>query len=87
MAIDVALVPCTAYDSAICRTALEQVLDDHRTEAAANRLQRFFRTAMPVTVAAGMVFGFCLLFAAEPWLRSQSPALYQTASRLIQFWL
>lgn len=75
------------FAAALCWLALEHALDDHRTEFAAKRFQRFFRTAMPVTVAAGMVFGFCLLFAAEPWLRSQSPALYQTVSRLVQFWL
>ena len=75
------------FAAALCWLALEQVLDDHRTEPAALRLTGLYRVAMPVTAAAGMVFCFCLLFAAEPWLRSQSPALYQTVSRLIQFWL
>ena len=75
------------FAAALCWLALEHALDDHCTEPAAKQLQRFFRAAMPVTVAAGMVFGFCLVFAAEPWLHSQSPALYQTVSRLVQFWL
>ena len=75
------------FAAALCWLALEQVLDDHRAEPAALRLRCGFRVAMPVTVAAGMAFGFCVLFAAEPWLYSQSPALYQTVSRLVQFWL
>ena len=75
------------FAAALCWLALEQVLEDHSAEPAACRLQRGFRTAMPLAAAAGMVYSFCVFFAAEPWLRSQSPALYQTVSRLIQFWL
>lgn len=75
------------FAAALCWLALEQVLEDHCAEPAAGRLQRGFRTAMPLAAAAGMVYSFCVFFAAEPWLRSQSPALYQTVSRLIQFWL
>ena len=75
------------FAAALCWLALEQVLEDHCAEPAAGQLQSSFRVAMPLAVAAGMVYSFCVFFAAEPWLRSQSPALYQTASRLIQFWL
>ena len=75
------------FAAVLCWLALEQVLEDHRTEAVVKWLRNGFRIILPAAAAAGMVYGFFVFFAAEPWLRSQSPALYQTVSRLIQFWL
>jgi len=50
-------------------------------------MQRYWRAAFVAAAGAGAVYNFFLFFSAEPWLYGQNPALYQTVSRLIQFWL
>ena len=42
---------------------------------------------LPLAVLAGACYSFCVYFTAEPGLIGQNPALYQTVSRLAQFWL
>ena len=51
------------------------------------RLQAVLRTGLALSVGAGAVYGFCLVFAAAPWLYGQNPGLFQTVSRLVQFWV
>ena len=42
---------------------------------------------MALSVAAGAIYSFCVVFSAEPLLFARSPALFQNVSHLIQFWL
>lgn len=65
----------------------EQVLQDHTGQPGVAALQSLYRTALPLAVLAGAVYNFCVYFSAEPGLIGQNPALYQNASRLVQFWL
>ena len=46
-----------------------------------------WRAAFGLAVAAGIGYNFCVFFTAMPGLVGQNPALYQTVSRLVQFWL
>ena len=50
-------------------------------------LTKLLRTALPLAVLAGLCYNFCVYFAAEPQLIGQNPGLYETVSRLVQFWL
>ena len=65
----------------------EQVLQDHAAQPGIAALQGLYRRALPLAVLAGAAYNFCVYFAAEPGLLGQNPSLYQTVSRLVQFWL
>ncbi len=75
------------FAAALCWMAAGQALADHAGEALVPRVQRVFRVVMPLSAAAGMVFQFLLFFGAEPYLYLNAPGLFNTASRLVQFWL
>ena len=65
----------------------EQTLQDHAGQPGAAVLTKALRITLPLAVLAGMVYNFCVYFAAEPQLIGQNPALYENVSRLVQFWL
>ena len=55
--------------------------------AARPRPQRFLRAALLGCTGMTCLLAFLVVFAAEPWLSGKNPMLFQTVSRLIQFWL
>ena len=65
----------------------ENTLQDHAAQPGIAVLTRVLRRALPLAVLGGMMYNFCVYFAAEPQLIGQNPALYETVSRLVQFWL
>lgn len=65
----------------------EEVLRSHAGQPGMATLQNLFRRLLPLAVLVGAAYHFCVYFAAEPGLIGQNPALYQTVSRLVQFWL
>ena len=73
------------FAGALCWLAAEEALSGHTP--ALRPLQYTLRSCMGLAVGAGLVYGFCVVCAAEPWLYGQNPALYQNISRLVQFWL
>ena len=76
------------FAAALCWLAAEETLADHAAGCRpVARLQAVLRTGLALSVGAGAVYGFCLVFAAAPWLYGQNPGLFQTVSRLVQFWV
>lgn len=66
----------------------ETALAEHRDAfAGMQRLEQGFREAFCMAVGVTAWYTACVYFAAEPGLLGQNPALYQTVSRLVQFWL
>lgn len=65
----------------------EQILQTHAAQPGIDALQRALHTVLPLAVLAGACYSFCVYFTSEPGLIGQNPALYQTVSRLAQFWL
>lgn len=65
---------------------LEETLQRHAGDALAC-LRAPLRAGLALAVAAGIAYSFCVFFGCEPYLFGRSPALYQTVSRLVQFWL
>ena len=65
----------------------EQILQAHTAQPGIDALQRALHTVLPLAVLAGACYSFCVYFTSEPGLIGQNPALYQTVSRLAQFWL
>ena len=78
-------LPVMLFAAALCWLLAEQALQN-RTDAFC-RLQKPLRVAAVCTAAVGIVYNFCVFFAAEPYLYGQNPGLYQTMSRLVQFWM
>lgn len=80
--------PALLLAAALCWLTAEQALAVHASfYAPLHKAAPWGRAALALTVAATAAYTFCVYFAAEPWLYSQSPALYQNVSRLVQFWL
>lgn len=75
------------FAGALCWLAGEQALGDHCGEALVPRVQNVFRVSMNLTAASNLVFAFLLFFAAEPYLYKNTPGLFNSVSRLVQFWL
>ena len=76
------------FAAALCWLAADEALTRHAAlHPPLLRVQHALRAAMGLAVGAGVCFGFCVVFGAEPWLYSQNAALFQTASRLVQFWM
>ena len=76
------------FAAALCWLAAQEAAEDRAALAPPLRgLRSALRAGMGLAVGAGLVYGFLVIFAAEPWLYSQNPALFQNASRLVQFWL
>ena len=76
------------FAAALCGLAAREGGGDRPALAPPLRgLRSALRAGMSLAVGAGLVYGFLVIFAAEPWLYSQNPALFQNASRLVQFWL
>ena len=76
------------FAGAVCWLAAENAMEDVRTALpVGGQLQRMLRTGMLVAVAAGLVFGCCLFFGAEPYVYKNNPTLFDTLTRLVQFWL
>ena len=73
--------------AALAWALTEQILQTHAAQPGIDALQRALRTVLPLAVLAGACYSFCVYFTAEPGLIGQNPALYQTVSRLVQFWL
>ena len=73
--------------AALAWALAEQILQTHAAQPGIDALQRALRTVLPLAVLAGACYSFCVYFTAEPGLIGQNPALYQTVSRLTQFWL
>ena len=73
--------------AALAWALAEQVLQAHAAQSGIDVLQRAFCTILPLAVLAGACYSFCVYFTAEPGLIGQNPALYQSVSRLVQFWL
>ena len=75
------------FAGVLCWLAGEQALGDHCGEALVPRVQNVFRVSMNLTAASNLVFAFLLFFAAEPYLYKNTPGLFNSVSRLVQFWL
>ncbi len=75
------------FAAALCWLAAGQALAEHSDEALMPKVQRIYRIAMPLSAAAGMVFQFLLFFSAAPYIYRNSLGLFNTVSRLVQFWL
>ena len=76
------------FAAALCWLAAGEALADHAAcHPPLARLQTALRAALALSVGGGAVYAFCLVFAASPWLYGQNPALFQTVSRLVQFWV
>ena len=76
------------FAAALCWLAAGQAVAEHAAHyPPLRRVQGALRAAMGLSVGAGLCYSFCVIFGAEPWLYGQNPALYQTVSRLVQFWV
>ena len=73
--------------AALAWALAEQILQAHAAQPGIDALQRALHTVLPLAVLAGACYSFCVYFTSEPGLIGQNPALYQTVSRLAQFWL
>lgn len=73
--------------AALAWALAEQILQTHAAQPGIDALQRALHTVLPLAVLAGACYSFCVYFTSEPGLIGQNPALYQTVSRLAQFWL
>ena len=73
--------------AALAWALAEQILQAHTAQPGIDALQRALHTVLPLAVLAGACYSFCVYFTSEPGLIGQNPALYQTVSRLAQFWL
>ena len=74
------------FAAGLCWLQAEETLQSHRQDALCC-LIRPVRLTMTLSVAAGAIYSFCVVFGAEPLLFARSPALFQNVSHLIQFWL
>lgn len=80
--------PALLLAAALCWLAAEQALAAHAdVYAPMGRAVPWLRAGLALAVGGAAAYAFCVFFAAEPWLYSQSPALFQNVSRLVQFWL
>ena len=76
------------FAAALCWLAAGQAVAEHAAHyPPLRRVQGALCAAMGLSVGAGLCYSFCVIFGAEPWLYGQNPALYQTVSRLVQFWV
>lgn len=80
--------PALLLAAALCWLAAEDALRAHAGDyAPLRRAVPWGRAVLALAVGGTAAYAFCVYFAAEPWLYGQSPALFQTVSRLVQFWL
>lgn len=79
-------LPALLFAAALGWLLLEETARAHAADALAV-LQKPLRVGMALAVAASLAYNFCVFFGAEPYLYGRSPALFQTVSRTIQFWL
>lgn len=79
-------LPVLLFAAALGWLLLEETVQSHSGDALAC-LQTPVRLGLPLAVAAGAAYNFCVFFGCEPYLYGRSPALFQTVSRLVQFWL
>lgn len=79
-------LPALLFAAALAWLLLEETAQAHTGDALA-LLQKPMRVGLVLAVAASLAYNFCVFFGCEPYLYGRSPALFQTVSRLVQFWL
>ena len=75
------------FAAALCWLAAEESLAQQPPQPGIARLQNVLRGSMALATAAGLLFAVGLFFSAYPYLYKNVPTLFDTASRLVQFWL